>query len=120
MNDKRNFSRIPFDAMGRFCNDQGCHESQLIDVSLKGALISRPAGWSGKIGDQWNLELLLDNGNLTITMEVAVAHLEADKIGCRCEHIELESISHLRRLVELNLGDEAILDRELHALIGNR
>ncbi|NQD96622.1 PilZ domain-containing protein, partial [Pseudomonas sp. CrR25] len=27
-----------------------------------------------------------------------------------------DSISHLRRLVELNLGDEALLERELTAL----
>ncbi|VAX04921.1 hypothetical protein MNBD_GAMMA20-584, partial [hydrothermal vent metagenome] len=43
-------------------------------------------------------------------------HSENDHIGFRCEHIDLESISHLRRLVELNLGDAKLLDRELSAL----
>ena len=43
-------------------------------------------------------------------------HIEDDHTGYRCEHIDLDSISHLRRLVELNLGDPDILDRELSEL----
>jgi hypothetical protein len=39
-----------------------------------------------------------------------------DLLGFVCRHIDLESISHLRRLVELNLGDESLLERELAAL----
>ena len=35
------------------------------------------------------------------------------------DHIDLESISHLRRLVELNLGDSSLLERELAALSDN-
>ena len=33
------------------------------------------------------------------------------------KHIDLDSISHLRRFVELNLGDEQELERELGALL---
>ena len=39
-----------------------------------------------------------------------------DLVGMVCRHIDVDSISHLRRLVELNLGDEALLERELAAL----
>ncbi len=35
----------------------------------------------------------------------------------RCEHIDIDSITHLKRLIELNLGDEALLHRELAHLI---
>jgi hypothetical protein len=34
-----------------------------------------------------------------------------------CESIDLDSITHLRRLVELNAGDPALLERELTALV---
>ena len=50
-------------------------------------------------------------------MQTAVAHIDANSVGFICEHIDLDSISHLKRLVELNLGDEDLLHRELHALI---
>jgi hypothetical protein len=49
-------------------------------------------------------------------MDTAVAHIEGTRVGLRCLHIDLDSITELRRLVELNLGDAAQLDRELHAL----
>jgi hypothetical protein len=50
-------------------------------------------------------------------MQGSIIHSETDQIGFRCDHIDLESISHLKRLVELNLGDEAALERELHELV---
>ena len=45
-----------------------------------------------------------------------VAHLENCNIGIRCEHIELASLTLLRRLLELNTGDADLMDRELSQL----
>jgi len=45
-----------------------------------------------------------------------VAHVEGGRVGLRRTHIDIESVTHLRRLVELNLGDPALLERELHEL----
>lgn len=117
MNEKRRFSRIPFDAVAKLRGPGAELDTQLLDISLNGALISRPSGWNGKIGERYTLELTLDHSNSEISMEIVVAHIDDEHIGCSCEHIDLESIIHLRRLVELNLGNESILDRELHALI---
>jgi hypothetical protein len=49
-------------------------------------------------------------------MKAVVAHIEKGSAGFRCDKIEAESAVHLRRLVELNLGDEELLHRELAAL----
>ena len=38
-------------------------------------------------------------------------------LACAARSIDLDSITHLRRLVELNSGDAAMLERELHTLI---
>jgi len=50
-------------------------------------------------------------------MTASVAHIDPTRIGFICEHIDLDSITHLKRLVELNLGDEELLHRELSSLI---
>ena len=50
-------------------------------------------------------------------MRGAVAHRAADTAGIRCDEMDLDSVSELRRLVELNLGDERMLHRELVALV---
>ena len=52
-----------------------------------------------------------------VHMRVRLAHDDHGQLGFVCEHIDLASISHLRRLVELNLGDPQELERELGALI---
>jgi len=50
-------------------------------------------------------------------MSCEVAHIEGDHIGLLCRSIDLDSITHLRHLIELNLGDAALLEREFKALV---
>jgi hypothetical protein len=49
-------------------------------------------------------------------METIVVHSQQDSLGLRCEKIDIESASHLRRLLELNMGDAELLSRELDEL----
>ena len=117
---KRHFTRIPFDADIRLVDKSGhSWESHLIDVSLKGALIAIPAGWQGKCGDEFLLELLLAGDDIKIDMEVSVAHIQPDRVGFYCRNIDIDSVSHLHRLVELNLGDEKLLEREISEMVGS-
>jgi hypothetical protein len=49
-----------------------------------------------------------------------VAHLEGSNVGLKCEHIDLNSLTLLRRLLELNTGDTDLMDRELSHLFAKR
>lgn len=116
VSERRHFTRIPMDSrVNIHCNGQQW-ESQLLDISLKGALIKRPDAYEGNTGDHCTIELMLEPHDIVITMEGSVAHSEEGHIGFHCDHIDLDSISHLKRLVELNLGDESLLERELTEL----
>jgi hypothetical protein len=112
----RRFSRFPFGARALLHGRDGAWDSELVDISLKGALVTYPADATVQVGDPLRLDLLVDDGAIIICMTAKVAHLAGGRVGLRCQHIDLESITHLRRLVELNLGDPTKLDRELHAL----
>lgn len=113
---QRHFSRIAFDAQAYLRNDTLVWQSALIDVSLKGALIARPADWTGQLGEIYTLELVLGDDQLIIRMVVSIAHVHDERIGLQCVNIDIDSITHLRRLVELNLGEPESLERELAAL----
>lgn len=113
---QRHFSRIAFDAQVYLRNDTLVWQSLLIDVSLKGALITRPADWQGHIGEVYTLEMVLGDDQLIIRMLVSVAHVHDERIGLQCVNIDIDSITHLRRLIELNLGEPESLERELAAL----
>jgi hypothetical protein len=119
--ERRRFSRIPFPATAHIKAYKGeLHlNCDVIDISLKGILISLPVGWQGEMHDKYKIDLLLENAQLVINMYASVAHIDHDSVGFLCEHIDLDSISHLKRLVELNLGDEKLLHRELSALINS-
>lgn len=117
-NQKRHFTRVPFDADIRLVSQSGqSWESQMIDVSLKGALIAIPADWQGQRGDEYTLELLLAGDEIKIDMEVSVAHVEENRVGFYCQHIDIDSVSHLHRLLELNLADEGLLQREMAEML---
>ena len=119
IDERRNFSRIPFHAQAHVHADKGeLHlNCEVLDVSLNGILIVKPDGWRGQLTDNYKIDLVLENGQLVIKMSAAVAHIDGGSIGFICKNIDLDSISHLKRLVELNLGDEALLHRELASLI---
>lgn len=116
---KRQFTRIPFDADVRLVKQSGeAWDSRLYDISLKGALIATPSGWKGEREDEFLLEVFLAGEDIKIDMNVSIAHIEDGRIGFHCEFIDIDSISHLHRLIELNLGDDAQLEREISEMIG--
>lgn len=115
--DRRRFTRVPFDAQTVLHQDGWHVPVQLVDVSLRGLLVVRPDTWEAARGAQPFAAVIdLSEGN-QITMEVTLVHAEEGLLGFKCEHIDLDSISHLKRLVALNLGDSSLLDRELAALL---
>ena len=115
--ERRRFSRITFhrpaelDAVGERV---AC---ELLDVSLKGALVEVPLSSLARPGQPAALTIRLDAGDAVIRMTGQIVHREGTQVGMRCTEIDIDSIAHLRRLVELNLGDEELLERELSALI---
>ncbi len=117
--NKRKFSRVPFQSKIQINSDDGNWSCELIDISLKGVLTTAPKHWSAALGDRFQVKIILDSSEVSILMDASVAHIENDHIGLACEHIDIDSISHLRRLMELNVGDPDILERELSDLINH-
>ncbi len=118
--DRRKFQRIWFDAPTHIHTAEQQLTSTLIDISLKGILVRRPDDWpSVDVGDV-DVIVKLDEGKTQIQMRATLVHAEPDRLGFRCRHIDMDSISYLRRLVELNLNDPDLLERQLHALMHQR
>lgn len=114
--EKRHNTRIMFDSPANVRAGVGDWSGTVIDISLQGILIKTPLGWTGNVGDECTVTVALDR-DVVITMQCKIAHIEQDYVGMHCEHIDIDSATHLRRLVELNLGDEELLNRELAALL---
>ena len=114
--ERRRFQRVLFDAPAQLITPREIHDAGVVDVSLKGILVRRPAAWRVQPDEGVLVDIRLDPPGIHIRMHAAVAHIEPEQIGLYCRHIDVESAAHLRRVVELNLGEAALLDRELSTL----
>jgi PilZ domain len=114
--EKRHFHRIVCDGEVIVRYGEAVFKAPLLDLSLKGALTGHPEGWTAGVGTACRLEILLDDCDSAILMDTVVAHVEPNHVGFHCLHIDIDSISFLKRLVELNLGDASVLERELKYL----
>lgn len=117
--ERRRFSRIEMPARAHIKTETGSlyPNVHVVDISLHGVLIEEPNSWSAELGTPCHIDLMIGSDQVVLQVEGLVAHIDKDHIGFSFEKIDIDSISHLKRLVALHVGDEAILHRELSALI---
>jgi len=115
--ERRRFARIHFDGDCMFYSDTVKAPLKINDISFKGVLAESEHLPELKVDDKGLLIIQLDAGETRIEMPVTVNHLTARCIAFQAGTMELESIAYLRRLVELNLGDPSLLERELENLV---
>jgi hypothetical protein len=56
------------------------HPTELVDISATGALLRRPLGWSGELGQSWVLDMIFGH-NLHIHLEAVVVRISDHHIG---------------------------------------
>jgi len=115
--ERRRFQRIPFQASVIIQKESRKWVADLIDISFRGVLISKPNAWESVQAEvlfQVQIEISTET---YIRFTASVRHEEALQLGLHCENMDLDSASVLRRLVELNLGDPQLLERELASLM---
>ena len=114
--DLRKFVRIPFNADVQLRLGDRTLKVQLVDIALKGALVQSDAAQTLALNDTCRLRLPLADDGEGLTMAGKIVHLEAPLIGIECLDIDVVSLTRLRRLIELNSGDSALIDRDLTRL----
>ncbi len=118
--ERRQYSRIAFHAPAQLILTDHQIDVLIVDLSLKGALVRLPRPIPKAFMSYNTLGILhvrLAETSAHIRMETKTAHIDGQHAGLVCHNIDLESVTHLRRLVELNLGSAILLERELSALL---
>lgn len=114
--ERRQFFRSIFHAPVRLTLPGGPTSARLIDLSLKGALVEVDKDWPGQAGQACQMHLELAPGAV-IQMATTVVHVRDGRAGLRAEYIDLDSLTHLRLLIERNAEDPALLERDLGKLV---
>lgn len=114
---KRQFSRVTFHGIAYLDMASFSCVTQVLNLSLKGALVKKPSDWPAAFLHKMQLRLVLTDYPIELSMRVSLAHQSDTVLGLHCEAIDIESAAHFRRLLQLNLGDADLLDLELWQLL---
>lgn len=112
--DRRQFQRVHFDGQAQLeWDDHPALSVQVENLSLKGVLLSGLGEGSVPVtGERAKLEIRL-GPEASVDMALEIAFVAGDRLGASWVEIDLDGMTHLRRLIALNLGDAAKVDEEL-------
>lgn len=116
MTEKRRFSRIIYQAPAQLEQRDLRLNATIQDLSLHGLLLQAEGL------DTLNPALLVDvcfsfhQSEQEITLTAQIVDVTQDQIRLKITNIGIESISQLKRFIELNVGNNELLNRELDHL----
>lgn len=117
--NQRRYQRVNLGIEGYMYTDKQNRFSVIVeDVSLKGALVSviHEKDLPKDEGGTYTLKFHLD-AQTEVDMHVECRHIFDQKMGLLCKDIDVKSVTHLRKIIELNTGDTNLLEREFSELL---
>ena len=119
MNEKRRFSRITF-VVNSFIEAGGTTiEVNLLDISLKGALIEIGDNVAIQKGDTLQLTTHLGESEIILQFKAEVIHRDESRAGLKFIETDLDTMIHLRSLIEARTMDPDKIRDELGFLMEN-
>ena len=121
MTENRYSHRVNFDCLVEFKTSECNYICELVDISINGALIAACSGATPEPGTKCQLIISLnETDKYKIIMDGTVSRKIENRVGIHCDSIDVDSMTHLRRLVEYNLGDVELVNRDFNTLINDR
>ncbi len=115
--NERKFMRTDFYVNGYFNEAGKTITFKVVNLSLKGALIHLDEELTLQKNQEIDISILLTHSEVKINARCLVVHISSDgEYGLKFESIDLDSMIHLRRLLELNTVPEGEIERELSFL----
>jgi len=113
--DRRKFKRLHFESRMQLFSGTQAWSCEIIDISLKGVLFSKPSDWTGGIKDVYRLSISLSDSP-SISMSIIVVHVDGNTIGAKWDRIDVDSFSRMKRILELNTTEKNLISKEISFL----
>lgn len=117
--NNRYFRRIPFEAEVTVDFGQDIRSGELLDVAMKGAMVGTDTPFPASLGDKCSLCISLPGTPISLDFEAELVHSEEKRYGFKFISENLETLTHLRKLIELNTGDAEATRSELSAWLSS-
>lgn len=117
MPNKRRFSRVKCIEKSIVQTDSGSRQVVLHDISLKGALVEFGSDLPVHVGDRWKLLFQLDHSDVVLQFEAEVIHARDALAGVKFTEMDLDTMIHLRSLMEARTVNPEQVRHELTFLM---
>lgn len=112
MHDQRNYQRITFRTEADIIVAGTPRRCDLVDLALQGALFRCEKELALDIGERAGLRIFLPDSSVEMDFSGELIHQRNQFYGFIFSSADDQSMSHLRRLLELNFGDGNQADEE--------
>ena len=113
MGERRNFQRVPFATEAEIKCSGKIYHAELLDISFQGALVLGKGPMPLAAGSRCDLSIHLTDSEITLQFAADIIHYRENRVGLKFISEDTETATHLRRLLELNIGSSEALDREI-------
>ncbi len=114
MDNRRAFTRLNWDIEAEILQNDYLDRAEVLDISLKGVLLNSPS-FSGQMGEFYIITMALSS-EVVIGFNAQLIHQENTNFGFKFVSQSLDSLSHLRSLLEFNRDDPDTIQNELFFL----
>ncbi len=115
----RRFRRFPFAAEVTLSNGQKVWSAKLLEIALKGAMVGTETPLPLDPGSRCSLCITLPGTSISLDFQAELKHCEENHYGFKFISEDLDTLIHLRKLVELNTGDAEVTRSELSAWLND-
>ncbi len=112
MTEQRHFQRIGFRTEASITTREASFSCSLVDLALQGALFKSQAAIPLEVGQKADLNISLPDSDINLNFTAELIHKRGDFCGFLFLTEDVETLVHLRRLLELNIGDAEVTDKE--------
>ena len=104
--ERRRFTRISFSGKCTIKDGETHIQAALLDISLRGALLQLPDNDVFEQNKPCELEIIINEApRVALYLQAEMVHRQAERVGMYFKTTDIDSLTHLRRLIELNMGD---------------
>jgi len=110
--NERCYQRVPFQAETIVKTEKDHWNCALLNIALRGVLLGSK-DLPLELGSLCQIAITLPTSAIVLDFDAELVHREKDQFGFKFVHIDLQSLTHLRKLIELNTGDADSVRSEL-------
>jgi len=117
LTERRYRPRFPYHAKAILILLPCIVEATLIDISLTGAHVVLDHGFDIQTGQSCVLRIVNAQGRQVIAVDASVYWKSDEQVGLALTNVTAGMEHALRAMIEMNLGTESLLKRDLSALL---